>query len=187
MGTALKIITQNYNEPCESTSRNPLLCDVPKRYAIFSWIGLANTEIANPTEMQLYIPSPISAYEWKWHQDPTTYTLSAYDAPTIDISSETKTLTIEQVESKIASSFNKVNEVLSIYTQKHGRELRVYVLINSQKYDGRLMDKLLNIEYNLHDLQIEQGRILLNFSYIPRIYKSKSDVLHPNNKPIFER
>lgn len=91
---------------------------------------------------------------------------------------------ISEIELIIANAFKDIDEVRAIYTQKYRQELQVIVLLSIEKYDDNLMYKLLNIEY---DLQKENRDPLLAFSYIPKVYINKREVLHPNASLIFER
>jgi len=85
---------------------------------------------------------------------------------------------------RIVAEFVQIDEVASIYMQKFDYESKITILLSIDKYDDELMDKLLDIEYAL---QSEIKEPLLSFSYIPKIYSDKSDILHPNNILIFER
>jgi len=91
---------------------------------------------------------------------------------------------ISETELIIANAFKDIDEVTAIYTQRYRQELQVIVLLSIERYDDDLMYKLLNIEY---DLQKENRDPLLAFSYIPRVYIDKRDILHPNALLIFER
>lgn len=91
---------------------------------------------------------------------------------------------ISEIELTIASAFKDIDKVTAIYTQRYRQELQVIVLLSTERYDDDLMYKLLNIEY---DLQKENRDPLLAFSYIPKVYINKRDILHPNALLIFER
>lgn len=91
---------------------------------------------------------------------------------------------ISEIELIIANAFKDIDEVTAIYTQRYRQELQVIVLLSIERYDDNLMYKLLNIEY---DLQKENRDPLLAFSYIPKVYINKRDILHPNALLIFER
>ena len=90
----------------------------------------------------------------------------------------------EELKNKIINAFKQIDEVESIYVQRYTYEWKVIILLNNTKYDNKLMDKLLDIEY---DLQNRDEDPLLDFSYIPKIYNNKWDILHPSSLPIFER
>ena len=91
---------------------------------------------------------------------------------------------VSETELTIANAYKDVEEVLAIYTQKYRQELQVIVLLSIERYDDDLMYKLLNIEY---DLQKENREPLLAFSYIPKVYINKRDIVHPNALLIFEK
>jgi len=91
---------------------------------------------------------------------------------------------ISKIELIIANAFKDIDELTAIYTQRYRQELQVIVLLSIERYDDNLMYKLLNIEY---DLQKENRDPLLAFSYIPKVYINKRDILHPNALLIFER
>ena len=93
-------------------------------------------------------------------------------------------LTEDEIPFRIVAEFVQIDEVESIYMQKFDYELEIAILLSIDKYDDELIDKLLDIEYALQN-EIEEP--LLSFSYIPKIYNDKSDILHPNNILIFER
>jgi len=90
----------------------------------------------------------------------------------------------EELKSNIINAFKQIDEVESIYVQKYTYEWKVIILLNIKKHDDQLMDRLLDIEY---DLQNRDEDPLLDFSYIPKIYNNKWDILHPSSLPIFER
>jgi len=90
----------------------------------------------------------------------------------------------EELKSNIINAFKQIDEVESIYVQKYTYEWKVIILLNIKKHDDKLMDRLLDIEY---DLQNRDEDPLLDFSYIPKIYNNKWDILHPSSLPIFER
>jgi hypothetical protein len=90
----------------------------------------------------------------------------------------------DELQLRIVAEFGQIDEVESIYIQQQGYELKVTILLSINKYDDELMDKLLDTEYIL---QCDIKEPLLSFSYIPKIYSEKSDILHPNSMLIFER
>jgi len=90
----------------------------------------------------------------------------------------------EELKNNIINAFKLIDEVVSIYVQKDTYEWKVIILLNNTKYDDKLMDRLLDIEY---DLQNRDEDPLLDFSYIPKIYNNKWDILHPSSLLIFER
>lgn len=90
----------------------------------------------------------------------------------------------EELKNNIINAFKQIDEVESIYVQKDTYEWKVIILLNNNRYDDKLMDKLLDIEYDLHNRDEDP---LLDFSYIPKIYNNKWDILHPSSLLIFER
>jgi hypothetical protein len=90
----------------------------------------------------------------------------------------------EELKNNIINAFKQIDEVESIYMQKYTYEWKVIILLNNTKYDDKLLDKLLDIEYNLQNRDEDP---LLDFSYIPKIYNNKWDILHPSSLLIFER
>jgi hypothetical protein len=90
----------------------------------------------------------------------------------------------EELKSNIINAFKQIDEVESIYVQRYTYEWKIIILLNNKRYDDELMDRLLDIEY---DLQNRDEDPLLDFSYIPKIYNNKWDILHPSSLLIYER
>jgi hypothetical protein len=90
----------------------------------------------------------------------------------------------EELKNNIVNAFKQIDEVEFIYLLRYTYEWKVIILLNNKRYDDELMDRLLDIEY---DLQNRNEDPLLDFSYIPKIYNNKWDILHPSSLPIFER
>lgn len=90
----------------------------------------------------------------------------------------------EEIELIIAGKLKDVSEITAIYTQRYRAELQIIVFLNSETYNNELMYRLLDIEY---DLQQQIRDPLLAFSYIPKIYQNRREIVHPNANLIFER
>ena len=90
----------------------------------------------------------------------------------------------EELKNNIVNAFKQIDEVESIYVQRYTYEWKVIILLSNEKHDDELMDRLLDIEY---DLQNRDEDPLLDFSYIPKIYNNKWNILHPSSLLIFER
>jgi len=90
----------------------------------------------------------------------------------------------QEIELSIVSKFKNIEQVTAIYTQKYRYELQIIVFLNMETYNNGLMHKLLDLEY---DLQKQFQEPLLAFSYIPKIYKNRRDIVHPNALLIFEK
>jgi len=78
-------------------------------------------------------------------------------------------LTREEIEQRIIDDYQKVTEVVYIYTCIAGRELRVLVLTSNKVHDNELMDRVLTVEYALHNLQLVDST-LLAVTYLPLIF-----------------
>ncbi len=89
-----------------------------------------------------------------------------------------------EVKWAIVEKFRNIEKVTAIYIQEYRRELQVIILLGIEEYDDELMDDLLDLEYDLHQ---EFHDPILSFSYIPRIYANRRDVVHPKALLIFER
>lgn len=90
----------------------------------------------------------------------------------------------KEIKWAIVEKFKNIEKVAAIYIQEYRRELQVIVLLGIEVYDDELMDDLLDLEYDLHQ---EFYDPILSFSYIPRIYANRHDVVHPKALLIFER
>jgi len=90
----------------------------------------------------------------------------------------------EEIELIIAGKLKNLKEITAIYTQRYKTELQILVFLNSETYDNELMYRLLDVEY---DLQQQIRDPLLAFSYIPKIYENRREIVHPNANLIFER
>lgn len=97
---------------------------------------------------------------------------------------EEKTIIGEEIELAVADRYKDVKEVGAIYIQKYKKELQVTVLLKISQYKDELMDKLLDLEYELQEKYTEP---LLALSYIPGDFKDIRSVVHPKAKLIFER
>jgi hypothetical protein len=96
-----------------------------------------------------------------------------------------KTLNLEGLALyEIAKKFRRVKEVKSIYVQKYGEELQIFVLVSVEKYDDDLMDKLLDMEY---DIRKRFPELVFEFFYPPANVSEKKDFIHPQAECIFSR
>lgn len=84
----------------------------------------------------------------------------------------------------IASEYSKINEVRSIYVQKYREEIQIYILLSIDQYNNTLMDRLLDIEYEIRKNYID---IVFEFFYPPAGLSKKEDFIHPKALCIFAR
>jgi len=85
---------------------------------------------------------------------------------------------------EIAKKFRRVKEVKSIYVQRYGEELQIFVLVSVEKYNDDLMDKLLDMEYDIRKMFPE---LVFEFFYPPARVSEKKDFIHPQAECIFSR
>lgn len=84
----------------------------------------------------------------------------------------------------ILASFSKIEKVKSIYFQRYRDEIQVYVLISVEHYDSKLMDTLLDAEYEIRKKYIQ---LIFEFFYPPAGLSEKEDFIHPKAQCIFAR
>ena len=89
-----------------------------------------------------------------------------------------------ELESRVAKKFKDVPEVEAIYVDLYLDSKRFQILTSNSRYDDELMEKLLAIEF---ELKIEYRDITTSFDYIPRIYKSISEIVSGRSKLIYRR
>jgi hypothetical protein len=85
---------------------------------------------------------------------------------------------------EIAKKFRRVKEVKSIYVQRYGEELQIFILVSVEKYNDDLMDKLLDMEYDIRKMFPE---LVFEFFYPPARVSEKKDFNHPQAECIFSR
>lgn len=90
----------------------------------------------------------------------------------------------EEIELIVVNKLRNIDEVIAIYSQRYRSELQITVFLKTDKYNNELMYKLLDIEYELHK---QFSDPLLTFSYIPRIYENRREIIHPETRLLFER
>jgi hypothetical protein len=83
----------------------------------------------------------------------------------------------------IVQKFKKIERVKSIYVQRYRRELQIFVLLLVDKYDADLMDKLLDIEYEIRKMFPD---IVFQFFYPPAGISEKKDFIHPQAECIYK-
>jgi hypothetical protein len=83
----------------------------------------------------------------------------------------------------IVHKFSKIERVKSIYVQRYRRELQIFVLLLVDKYDADLMDKLLDIEYEIRKMFPD---IVFQFFYPPAGISEKKDFIHPQAECIYK-
>jgi len=91
---------------------------------------------------------------------------------------------VDYLERGIVSSYQSINQVKAIYARDDQATHKTVVLLSSVQYDRALMNRLLEIEYELHERFSE---LFLSFSYIPLLDQRKQDIIHPTFKLLFER
>lgn len=84
----------------------------------------------------------------------------------------------------IAANFAKIKQVKAIYVQKFREEIQIYILITSDRYDGNLMDELLDIEY---EIRKKYSSLIFEFFYPPVFISDKTDFIHPQAQCIYAR
>jgi len=94
-----------------------------------------------------------------------------------------KLVSLDEAELEVVNKLRAIKQVIAIYAQRYRSELQIIVFLKSDKYDNELIHKLLDIEY---ELQKQFRDPVLAFSYIPRIYKNRRDIVHKNAKLIYE-
>jgi len=82
----------------------------------------------------------------------------------------------------IVEKFSKIKKVKSIYVQRYRGELQIFVLLFGDKYDADLMDKLLDIEYEIRKMFPD---IVFQFFYPPAGISEKKDFIHPQAECIY--
>ncbi len=90
----------------------------------------------------------------------------------------------EELEFDLANSYRAVPEVTALYVQNFRQETQVTILLAVPKYDDKVMDELLDIEYAL---QKRHEHCNLAVSYIPQVFKNRREIVHPMARLIFER
>ena len=83
----------------------------------------------------------------------------------------------------LGARFKSIAEVEAMYMRPSGAVVEVVVLLSTTQYDDALMDRLLDIEY---DLQGSQERFLM-ISYRPSLGRSRQDILGPGYETLLER
>lgn len=92
---------------------------------------------------------------------------------------------IKKAMSIVADAFAKFSEVNAIYMQRWRSELQFVVLLNIEKYDSDLIDKLLDVEYEL--LQHEGEGVLWDFAYLPCKGRDSTEVVSSSATVVFSR
>lgn len=85
---------------------------------------------------------------------------------------------------EVCARFASVPEVRSIYFQRYRDEIQFFVLLSVERYDGELMDRLIDIEYNL---RIRYSSVVCEFFYPPAGSGWNRDFIHPAATCIFSR
>ncbi len=86
------------------------------------------------------------------------------------------------IELSIVMRMKKIDKVQAIYSQKHRAEMQIIVFLNTINYDNEIMDKILDIEY---DLQQTYRDLYLAFTYVQGIHEDRKEVVHPKSKLIY--
>lgn len=82
----------------------------------------------------------------------------------------------------VVVSYSQIKEVRSIYFQKYLEEIQIYVLIKANRYDYDLMDKLIDIEY---EIRKKYPDLIFEFFYPPADISKKEDFIHPLSQCIY--
>lgn len=90
----------------------------------------------------------------------------------------------QRAQQLILAAFADLDEVTAIYVQRYREELQVTVLLGIGTYDDEVMGKVLDREY---DVQKAIARPVASFSYVPKVYVNRRDIVHPGAKLIYER
>jgi len=91
---------------------------------------------------------------------------------------------VDYLEREIVSSYQQEDKVEAVYVHGDRAAHKTVIFLSSVQYDRALMNRLLEIEYELHERFSE---LYLSFSYIPLLDQDKHDVIHPTLKLLFER
>lgn len=66
---------------------------------------------------------------------------------------------------QVAQALSQAAEVASIFVSKYKNEVKYLVFLNTAEYEPALMDRLLGIEYDLHQA-LDRDDHFLSFSYV---------------------
>lgn len=90
----------------------------------------------------------------------------------------------QRVERKVIDTFERIEQVFSIYTDEYLQRKRFLILTTNEKYDDDLMDRLLIAE---RDIRLQFKDIPISFEYIPKLVEALSQVLNPHAGLIWSR
>jgi hypothetical protein len=96
-----------------------------------------------------------------------------------------KETTVERAMSIVADAFAEFSEVSRIYMQRWRSELQFVVLLNTEKYDSDLIDRLLDVEYDL--LRYETEGLLWDFAYLPCKGRDSTEEVSSSATVVFSR
>ncbi|MBM3118489.1 MAG: hypothetical protein FJ006_02890 [Chloroflexi bacterium] len=85
---------------------------------------------------------------------------------------------------RVAEAYSKVEDVSAIYVYRYLDDTNFVILLENTKYSRSLMDRLLQLEYDL----LKQNPLLtMHFFYMPKLYEGRTDVIHPGAELIYDR
>jgi len=87
-------------------------------------------------------------------------------------------------ELEVVKRFKDIPEVELIYVDMYLENHRFQIFTSNNKYDDELMDKLLEIEFELKSLERD---LPFRFEYIPRIYGNINEITRSGSKLIYKR
>jgi hypothetical protein len=92
---------------------------------------------------------------------------------------------VEEAVSIVADAFAQFSEVGAIYIQRWRSELQFVVLLDIEKYDSDLINRLLDVEYEL--LKHEDEGLLWDFAYLPCKGRDNTEVVSSSATVVFSR
>ena len=90
---------------------------------------------------------------------------------------------IKDIENRVADAFKGFDEVSAIYMQRYRQQLQFTLFLDIKGYNDDLMDRLLDVEYDL--LQDEYADLLIDFSYLPGA--GGEGVVHPSASMVLRK
>ncbi|MGQ9626292.1 MAG: hypothetical protein ACUVV0_05220 [Anaerolineae bacterium] len=80
----------------------------------------------------------------------------------------------DYLEGEIRRKYQRTKQVEAIYIEHDLKVSQIIILLSSDQYDDDLMDRLLDIEYDVHKQFAAQ---MLSFSYIPLLDRKQDSIL----------
>jgi hypothetical protein len=90
----------------------------------------------------------------------------------------------EELELEVVKRFKGLDEVKLIYVDTYMESKIFKIFTSNTRYDDELMDKLLEIEFELRSIYRDS---FPRFEYIPRIYNSIDEIVRKGSKLMYKR